>query len=581
MVEADECNADEKADEKQALGFSSTTVSDSDRSSADPKRVTGPARRSTKGFWTEQKDRVLAYAVNKFKGKNWKKIAECVTGTTDVQCLHRWQKVLDPNLVKGPWTKEEDDLIIELVGKQGNKKWAEVAKCLTGRIGKQCRERWHNHLNPAINKAPWTKEEELVLIQAHQKYGNKWAEIAKILPGRTENSIKNHWNCSLKKRLNLNASAFHLPGFPTNNLDSLKMERETENGATQVVKQSLGTTFSLDKQMESQSSVDTHLDLAVGYSSGKESHLPPFKKVNCRFPKREAIGPMKPPFQTIFDKKEVPECDLASGRCQDSAVNDKPSRDPHIKANKLNESCSISLRDQLTLWHSAKPGEHSPPLPHSGCIPPSSNSPLDEIGCNGKTNVLPHKMDLPVSAKRSLQPPKRMSKLLSTDSSGAIDSGSRGQSKNFFPSTQTHEVNGTNEHTEKCLNLEDKNLGGLCYEPLNLEGLNTFLQSGTFPRSDSYIQQSSSPVSSYTPASNGKGISGSCSSPESILRSAARSFKNTPSIIRKRNRTPIETDNANNNDGTGTEEKTDSKVLPKVKQLFLSPPSPRSLTHLL
>lgn len=62
-----------------------------------------------------------------------------------MQCLHRWQKVLDPRLVKGPWKPEEDELINQLVAQHGARKWSVVAAALPGRIGKQCRERWHNH----------------------------------------------------------------------------------------------------------------------------------------------------------------------------------------------------------------------------------------------------------------------------------------------------------------------------------------------------------------------------------------------------------------------------------------------------
>ncbi|XP_031120068.1 transcription factor MYB3R-1 [Ipomoea triloba] len=177
-------------------------------------RTSGPTRRSTKGQWTPEEDEILRKAVQRFKGKNWKKIAECFKDRTDVQCLHRWQKVLNPELVKGPWSKEEDEIIIDLVNKYGPKKWSTIAQHLPGRIGKQCRERWHNHLNPSINKEAWTQEEELALIRAHQIYGNKWAELTKFLPGRTDNAIKNHWNSSVKKKLDSYLASGLLSQFP-------------------------------------------------------------------------------------------------------------------------------------------------------------------------------------------------------------------------------------------------------------------------------------------------------------------------------------------------------------------------------
>jgi hypothetical protein len=114
-------------------------------------------RRASMGKWSEHEDDVLKQAVNECGGKNWKRISMRLVGRTDVQCLHRWQKVLRPGLIKGAWTAEEDATVADLVSKFGTKKWSQIARSLNGRLGKQCRERWYNHLVSTNRRSVLTK----------------------------------------------------------------------------------------------------------------------------------------------------------------------------------------------------------------------------------------------------------------------------------------------------------------------------------------------------------------------------------------------------------------------------------------
>lgn len=78
-------------------------------------------------------------------------------------------------------------------------RWSDIAECIPGRLGKQCRERWSNHLDPTLKKGGWSDEEDKVLVGAQAVLGNRWCEIARLLPGRSENSAKNRWNSAMRR----------------------------------------------------------------------------------------------------------------------------------------------------------------------------------------------------------------------------------------------------------------------------------------------------------------------------------------------------------------------------------------------
>ena len=180
---------------------SPSNSSTSTSSSAPSSPTSSPSPSKGNGKWTESEDAVLRAAVAANSARNWKKIASNLPNRTDVQCLHRWQKVLRPGLVKGPWTANEDCRLVELIQQHGVRRWSFLAKQLhTGRLGKQCRERWYNHLDPAINKGPWTRDEDDAVMAAYETMGSKWARIAKAVGnGRTDNAIKNRWNSMLRR----------------------------------------------------------------------------------------------------------------------------------------------------------------------------------------------------------------------------------------------------------------------------------------------------------------------------------------------------------------------------------------------
>jgi hypothetical protein len=157
------------------------------------------------GKWTEDEDHKLKGAVETHGGKDWEAIAALVPGRTKMQCCNRWHDFLNPSIDRangrrGKWAADEDSKLKGAVETHGSKDWDALAALVPGRTKKQCNQRWHDTLVYNIDQAngrtgKWTEDEDLKLKGAVETHGGKdWGAIAALVPGRTKIQCRNRWN---------------------------------------------------------------------------------------------------------------------------------------------------------------------------------------------------------------------------------------------------------------------------------------------------------------------------------------------------------------------------------------------------
>ncbi|KAK8569436.1 hypothetical protein V6N13_046491 [Hibiscus sabdariffa] len=144
--------------------------------------------------WTEEEDDQLRIAVEVFGESDWQSVASTLKGRTGTQCSNRWKKSLHPTRQRvGRWTHDEDKRLKVSVMLFGPKNWRKIAEVVPGRTQVQCRERWVNSLDPALNMGTWTKEEDSRLEAAIEEHGYCWSKIAMCMSSRTDNQCWRRW----------------------------------------------------------------------------------------------------------------------------------------------------------------------------------------------------------------------------------------------------------------------------------------------------------------------------------------------------------------------------------------------------
>ncbi|KAL6912111.1 hypothetical protein ACP4OV_000916 [Aristida adscensionis] len=307
-------------------------------------------------------------------------------------------------LKKGPWTTEEDQKLMEYIQKHGHGSWRALPK-LAGlnRCGKSCRLRWTNYLRPDIKRGKFTQEEEQTILQLHSVLGNKWSAIAKHLPGRTDNEIKNFWNTHLKKKL-IQMGFDPMTHRPRTDFFAALPQLIALANLRQLVEQRPWDDHTAKLQAEAVQAAKLQYLQSLLQNAASIATSPSSSSINTIPSDLEQIGLLSPPQMSSLSSLPSPSLlesisgqDLVTGQVPDIQLPSSFFAQPVSNDTNLNSDYANLNSDYAA--KSSVEGENGTPKPlllSENSLPPLTDFPISSLGdacstssCDGSSTQFP------------------------------------------------------------------------------------------------------------------------------------------------------------------------------------------------
>ncbi|XP_078178495.1 transcription factor MYB59-like [Carex rostrata] len=206
---------------------------------------------------------------------------------------------------KGPWTEQEDLQLVWFVRLFGERRWDFLAKVSgLNRTGKSCRLRWVNYLHPGLKRGRMTAQEEQLVLELHAKWGNRWSRIARKLPGRTDNEIKNYWRTHMRKKAQEEKKGSAASASPSSPSFSSTVTTTTSNNNEEQSSE-IGPNENENKEaMDGHNSVDQFWNEIAASETATELGFDEYKEIGC-YPNL-SCGPITMPYSPAWEYNPEP-----------------------------------------------------------------------------------------------------------------------------------------------------------------------------------------------------------------------------------------------------------------------------------